>query len=174
MNDPDVITTYYEPTTDEMQALVHSMSGRQNFENTLRRNAQFIDSKLQEYLTQEEYQKIKSIGNFILSGMSLSESFTLTFTTNQEYNSIRDKSEFVGKYVDFMMMSFKAKLTRTLTDSAHTNDKVAGWIMERKYEEYSAKKVGDFELSKKEHVLDKAMEEILNMGDSVPLIGSKK
>lgn len=169
---PDDFTkTRYEPI-GEGKILVRAMTNKRMFEQTLQRNSEAVEEMLRETLSGDECAKVMAIGQFILSGMSLTESFTLTFISNDEYNNIRDKSDAVGKYIDFVSMVYKAELTRTLTGAALAgSDKIAGWLMERKYAgEYSAKSVGDMSADKRAHVLEEGVRFVQMNGDSKPLI----
>lgn len=165
------IPTYYEPPTQESKNLVKVLSTRKQFDSVILNNMNELELNLRAELTDTEYNKIFSIGQFILTGMSLNESLTLTFMSEDEFERLTQKSSFVGLYVDFNEMVYKAQLTRTLTGAALSgSEKIAGWLMERKYAEYSAKDRKELDDDKRGHVLDEGMDYVRKNGDSKPLI----
>lgn len=146
-------------------------------DRTLRGAVEGFTHTLREKVGVEMYKKLRIVGAFLVQGMSLDESAILALMHPDTLKELLEKHPEVRAFVTFKLTSYKAKLLRTITNSATTSggDKVAGWLLERKFgEEYGQKKAEDTSDDSRRHILDEGVRHVREAGDSVPLIQSKK
>ena len=94
------------------------------------------------------------------------KSFFFLFTIMMVRDSIIEKIIIVKE------LEYKKDLIHTLSTKARTDDKLAQWLLERKYSEYNTKRKGGPDTS--DDLLRDAIEFVQNNQDSSPLVSTGK
>ena len=124
-------------------------------------------------LSDTDYKKVQVVGAFLMSGMELDECCILAHMNPQRFAFMMEEFPDVKTYVVFKKVAYKASLMRVLSHQAiHSmNEKIAGWILERKYrEEYSTKDNDRPDEGRKLNALEAGIEYIRENGDSTPIV----
>jgi hypothetical protein len=156
---------------------IDSITDDMLMDTTLRGAVEGFTHTLKDKVGGEMYKKLRIVGAFLVQGMSLDESAILALMHPDTLKKLLEEHPEVRAFVTFKLTSYKAKLLRTITNSAVMSggDKVAGWLLERKFgEEFGAKKVADQGEDSRKHLLDEGLRHVREAGDSVPLIQSSK
>lgn len=105
-----------------------------------------FDSSLKAKFSETEYKKLRTIGAFIMRGLSIEESCVLARVNKSNLDSLMETNDDVKNFVIFKQIAYKAQLLNTLSASATTGRqaKSAGYLLEKKYpKEFDIKKGDD-------------------------------
>lgn len=145
------------------------------FDASMKKSVEDFDKSMKEKFPDEVYQKLKIVGAFLLQGITLEESCILARIDPERFTMIFNENADVRAYITFKQTSWKAKLLRTLTNSAidRMDEKVAGWLLQRKFKKEYGDKAEGIEIIGP-HVLEQGLDFIRKNGDTTPLIRSQQ
>lgn len=117
------------------------------------------------------YRALRTIGAFIMRGMSLRESCVLSRISYESFEALMHKHQPIASFIEFKQTAYKASLVNVLAGSATTakQAKVAGYLLEKQYSDEYGKKTKD-ERQRPPDSLERALEAVRESGDSEPLI----
>jgi hypothetical protein len=147
-----------DPSTDVTVAL---SAASINFDTQLR--ALFPDEK--------DYRILRTIGAFIMRGLSLSEACVLSRISYEKFESLMLQHDPIAEFITFKQTAYKASLLNTLAADATDGKKtrVAGYLLENQYREDFGKKSKE-DRTRPPDALDRALEAVRESGDSEPLV----
>ncbi len=139
-------------------------------------NSKGFNEVLTKKLGVEQFTKLRIVGAFLMQGMSIEESAILAVIDPEVLKKLVEDDPEVRSYITFKVISYKAKLMRTLnyTATVGRQDKVAGWLLDRVLKTDSKDDDVSGDDQKRKHILDKGFAEVRELGDSIPLIASGK
>lgn len=141
------------------------------FASSLQDAALNFDSSLRAKFSDPEYIALRTIGAFIMRGLTLEESCILSRVSIITLKALMEKNEDVRNFIIFKQIAFKAGLLSTISTSAKTQAKMAGYLLEKKYPaEYDPKK-GD-EAIRPPDLIERAIEYVRRGGDATPIVRS--
>lgn len=130
-----------------------------------------FDSSLKAKFTEAEYKKLRTIGAFIMRGLSLPESCILARVIPGKLDEIMAANEDVRSFIIFKQIAYKAQLLNTLSASATVGRqaKSAGYLLEKKYpKEFDIKK-GDDDVREPD-VIERAIRFVRENSERDPLV----
>lgn len=135
-------------------------------------NVADFEEKLRDHYTESQVKQIRTVGAFIMQGMDVEESCVLSRLDPRMFATWVDTDPALRTFVVFKQTAYKAKLMGVLTSRAieQMNEKLAGWILERKYrEEWGSKRVAEGPESAQD-ALQEGIEYVRTHGDSSPVV----
>lgn len=135
------------------------------FSDSLSDSSFNFDETLKEELNPTDYKRLRTIGAFLIRGLSLEESCVLARAGIEKLRALMDANEDVRNFILFKQISYKAELLNTLSASAiqGRQAKSAGYLLEKKYPKEFDNKAGEGE--KQLDVFEKAISYIRTNGD---------
>ncbi len=158
----EIVADEYEPEVVQLD---------DGFDDALADASQNFDVSLKSKLSPGSYTKLRTIGAFIMRGLTLEESCILSRVSKEKLDELVKENDDVRNFIIFKQISFKAGLLNTLTDSAISGkqSKNAGWLLEKKFaREYDPKKSDDD--SREPDVVERAIQYVRANSDSNPLV----
>lgn len=141
------------------------------FDDALSDAAFNFDSSLKSKLTEAEYKKLRTIGAFIMRGLSIDESCVLARVSKEKLDAVIEANDDVKNFIVFKQIAYKAELLNTLSASATTGRqaKSAGYLLEKKYpKEYDVKKNDD--AIRDPDTVEKAIQFVRENSEQYPLV----
>jgi len=141
-------------------------------ESILGASADF-DTLLRDVFSPSEYKAIRTIGAFIMRGLSLEESCILARVGHIKLMSLMASNEDVKNFIIFKQIAYKAVLLNTLTGSAFDGEsKSAGYLLEKKYPKEFDKKKGDDEIREPD-IIERAIQFVRNNAHTQTIVKPK-
>lgn len=140
------------------------------FVSSLRDAALDFDNNLEATLRPEDYKKLRTIGAFLLRGLTLEESCILAKSSIEKLKVLMSEHDVIRNFIVFKQLSFKASLLDTMTQSAIKKGEVksAGYLLEKKYpREFDKQKDDDV---RDPDVVEKAIKFVQGQGDTTPIV----
>lgn len=130
-----------------------------------------FDLSLKTKFKPTEYTALRTIGAFIMRGLSLEESCILARVDKEKLDAIRKLNEDVDRFIVFKQIAYKAALLDTLSASATSGRqaKSAGYLLEKKYPKEFDPKKGDDDVRDKD-VVERAIEYVRQTSERHPLV----
>lgn len=131
-----------------------------------------FETKLRATYSPEQIKTIRTIGAFIMTGMDLEECCILARIDPSQFALMADADAALRTFVVFKQTAYKAKLMGVLSSRAieQLNEKIAGWILERKYRaDWGSKRISD-DPETSQDALREGIEYIRDHGDSSPVV----
>lgn len=141
------------------------------FDDALSDAAFNFDSSLKVKLSDVEYKKLRTIGAFIMRGLSLEESCVLARVSKAKLDEVSEANEDVRNFISFKQIAFKAELLNTLSASATVGRqaKSAGYLLEKKYpKEFDPKKTDDS--AREPDIIERAIQFVRENSEHSPLV----
>lgn len=107
-----------------------------------------FDASMKAKFSAIEYKKLRTIGAFIMRGLTLKESCILARINPEKLEQIMELNEDVRSFIEFKEISFKASILSTLSVSASHGKqaKSAMYMLENKFrDEFGKKTKGDLD-----------------------------
>jgi hypothetical protein len=142
-----------------------------DFNSSLEGASLDFDSSLKAKFTEPQYKKLRTIGAFIMRGLTLDESCILSRVSPSNLKALMADNEDVANFIHFKQTAYKAGLLNTVTASAIAgkNFKSAGYLLEKKYpKEFDPKK--DDPDAREPDVIEKAIRFVQASGDTKPIV----
>lgn len=144
-----------QPTTEEIESSAESVSLRE----------QLIGSGISEYFV-SQLQNIVYYTSKV--GLSLEDACKLADFDYEEFKAIVDSNRLVRGILEKKELEYKKDLLHTLSAKARSgDDKLAQWLLERRFPEFSTKNKGQ---GNDEDLLGMAISFIQKSGNSTPLV----
>lgn len=141
------------------------------FDDALSDAAFNFDSSLKSKLTDAEYKKLRTIGAFVMRGLSIEESCVLARVSKEKLDAVMEANDDVKNFIIFKQIAYKAELLNTLSASATTGRqaKSAGYLLEKKYpKEFDVKKTDDS--IRDPDMIEKAIQFVRSSSEQFPLV----
>lgn len=135
-----------------------------------------FEEKLRDHYDESQIKVIRTVGAFIMTGMDLEECCILARIDPRQFASMMETDAALRTFVVFKQTAYKAKLMGVLSSRAidQLNEKIAGWILERKYkDEWGAKRPPEPPDASPDALRD-GIEYIRDHGDSSPVVDHSK
>lgn len=119
--------------------------GSDEVENALIDAADNFDSSMRAKFSAVEYKALRTIGAFIMRGLSLKESCILSRVSPEKLEALMQTNDDVRAFIEFKQTAYKAALLSTVAGSAITSrqTKSAGFLLEKQYRDEFGKKNKD-------------------------------
>ena len=156
---------------EEIEPITPTSPDDDTFVDALSDAAFNFDSSLKAKFSEVEYKKLRTIGAFIMRGLSIEESCVLARVSKSKLDVLTEANEDVRSFIIFKQIAYKAELLNTLSASATQGRqaKTAGYLLEKKYpREFDVKK-GDDDVRQPD-VVERAIAYVRANSDSVPLV----
>lgn len=134
-------------------------------------SSESLETLAREKLTPQSIKALKKIAYYTAKvGLTLPEACMLSDVDYEKFQEEMKLEPLIGKIIKMKELEFKKDMLHTISNKARGgDDKLAAWLLERRYpEEYGAKKVNPNAPSDDPFLL--AMEFIRKNGDSNPLV----
>jgi len=140
------------------------------FDDALSSASYDFDASLRAMFSEEQYKRLRTIGAFIMRGLTLEESCILARVVPDKLNTIIADNEHVAAFIRFKQTAYKASLMQTLAGSATEgrNMKSAGYLLENQFRQDFGKNRAEGE--RDPDALEQALEFVRENGDRRPLV----
>lgn len=130
-----------------------------------------FDQELRNLFSDKDYKTLRTIGVFLVRGITLEEACVLSRLSYDKFELIMHDHPAVRDFITFKKASYKAGLMTTMAASGITGrqTKTAGYLLENQYRDEFGKKNKD-ETVRPKDALEHALEAVRENGDSTPLI----
>lgn len=130
-----------------------------------------FDSSLKAKMSAPQYKALRTIGAFIMRGLSLEESCVLARVVPEKLTKIMEADDDVRAFILFKQISYKASLLKTLAGSATIgrNMKSAGYLLEKQFSAEFGKQ-GTDPNARPMDVLEAAIEFVRENSDASPIV----
>lgn len=130
-----------------------------------------FDASLKEKFSDVEYKKLRTIGAFIMRGLTLDESCVLARVSKTILDQAMKEHEDVCSFIIFKQIAYKAGLLNTLSASAvqGRQAKSAGYLLEKKYPKEFDPKKGEGD-AREPDVVERAIRFVRENSDADPLV----
>lgn len=139
------------------------------FDASLKTVAESFDEQMRSKYPPTVYKQIRTIGAFIANGSSLEDACILALIDPENFLEIMKIDPNVRAFVRYKETAHKAKLLKTITQSAADgNVKAAGYLLEQKHRDEFGKRAADDDRRDPDDI-ERALEFIRESGDTTPI-----
>lgn len=141
------------------------------FDASIAESIENFDSSLKERFKPEQYEKLRTIGAFIMQGLALEECCILARVDPARMTALMMSNTDVAAFIKFKQIAYKAHLLKSITGRAKSGDaKMSGWLLEKQYaSEFNAKPPSPDD-NREPHLLEQGIDFIRKAGDRDPLV----
>lgn len=139
-------------------------------------NVTDFETKLSNNYDESQIKQFRTIGAFIMQGMDIEEACVLSRIDPRMFASMASVDPAIRTFIAFKQVSYKAKLMRVVSSRAidGMNEKLAGWILERRYRDEWGSKNPTEGSGAAEDAIAQGIEYIRLNGDTTPVVDHSK
>lgn len=140
----------------------------------LKLTSKSLESEVLTHFTTSQIKIIKKLVYYTSQiGLTIEEACTLTNFPFEDLKNIMQKEPLVAKIISMKELEFKKDMLHTVAVRARNgDDKLALWLLERRYPEQFAQQKNRPSEDKDKNFLFQAIEFIQRSGDSAPLVSN--
>lgn len=156
---------------DEDEFQQPSLDSDIEFSSAISSAALDFDSSMRFKFDEVIYKKIRTIGAFIMRGLSLEEACILSRIIPSRLTAMMEEHDDVKAFILFKQTAYKAALLKTLSVSATDglNMKSAGYLLEKQFASEYGKKSKD-DTDRPLDMLEAAIEFVRENSDASPIV----
>lgn len=141
------------------------------FNDSIADSIENFDEALQAGFSAEQHKKLRTLGAFIMQGLSFDESCILARIAPEKMTALATANPDIAAFIKFKQTAYKAHLLKTISGRAKDGDaKMSGWLLERQFASEFNAKPPSAEDTREPHLLEQGIDFIRKAGDADTLV----